>query len=745
MSMYGRKGAYFGSRKPGFYNFTWIELIGFDNTKPDFGVNDYVKTLGFVPYGVSFHLTSINFVNDHKGMESEYRLPVYACSYSGHTHNDDRIRQDWTNYQLKGLASELHKAGIKVYASFFDFYSRDDTPGTVHPTFFDAHPELCVVLDTGYVSSLIYMTKRFADGTWYEDYLLDKLIQTASDYDFDGIQLADGISSPRLPLQRIEFSDDVVGQFLTHSEIALPEGILASCGSNEEIKKRATWILANYHMEWIKFNTWRWSSFLTKIIKGLKAAGKDAAFNSAWTRDPLEAIYRYGADYRAFVAAGATSIVVEDVSSDLAILEDRPNFRMDYEYRKYVHHDFAATLMQIRACLPDIAITPLYMIRDTLEQWDVLHHMPTAMQRAAAANLNNFMIRPKGKSIGGRADNHADSSAAMEIRPVTNGPYFCLSDGLTKEDWDYTRIMWDNGYTEKIHSVPGITILWSDNRMQAEIDELIKSRCWHTGKWLAELKQAGAPIHKIVRIDEISAAVEGPLLVTNPELLPDKELASVLEYDRGPLLFLGKVKDSGTMRELVGSCCIRATMTNGWGEVVFAVRENKHGMIRDGKLGKAQENTQDNIGKVKYSDLSGTVSADSGPINYRTDDAMSADTGPAFENLGKHWAQPLLFAPACPDFIEKCAEIMTQMSDYPVVVDNDGSCHIEQIFIGPDTMRLLVDNEEYYYKLPVIETGKQIKGIKAITKPEGYPLRPNGSTFRIRVPGRGMDVIEIQI
>jgi hypothetical protein len=45
------------------------------------------------------------------------------------------------------------------------------------------------------------MVKRFADGTPYIDFMLPRLIQVTDDYDLDGIQLADGLSSPRMSLE----------------------------------------------------------------------------------------------------------------------------------------------------------------------------------------------------------------------------------------------------------------------------------------------------------------------------------------------------------------------------------------------------------------------------------------------------------------------------------------------------------------------------------------------------------------
>lgn len=683
--MYGREGAYFGDKKNGFVNSAWIELIGFDNTAKDYGVSDLINKMGFVPDCISFHLTSIDFVNTHRGMEEELRLPEYACSYFGHTHNDDRERQDWTNYQLKDLVKELQNRGIKAYASFFDLEADSGIPSM--PKFCDAHPELRVVDSTGQIRPFINMIKRFKDGSPYEDYLLKNFLKVLEDYSLDGIQIADGISCPRLSLQEADFSDDVVEQFLSYSEVSLPGSIKHNCTAPEEFQQRADWILDEYKAEWIAFNTQRWSSFMEKIIKGIRSAGKDAAFNSAWTKDPLEAIYRYGADYKAFVKAGATSVIVEDVSADLAILADVDvGYDMDYPHRKFVHYEFAAELMANKAQLPETTLTPLFMIRDTLEQWDVIHHMPVAMQRAAATNLNNYLV-------------HGDGG----MESITNGPHFCLADGLTAEEWRFTRLAWDNAYTIP-YSVPGVTVVWSEERMHAEINALIKTRRWHTTKWISELMRYGAPVHKIVNIEDIDS-VTGPLLIINSDLLPMQEQQKALDYKSGPILLLGGQVDMDEKSRF------EITMENGWGKTVFQGFGDVH---------------------------------DYESQTFKNDKSPAGNIKTMREPAGGVWTHPLNYADIDNEFVRKCTEIMIDMTAYPTVSDANNACHVIAVYTSPDSMKLFVENEEFYYAMPWIDTGREITGIDAITKPQGYPIRVEGSKFKLRVPGRGMDVIEIQ-
>ncbi len=667
--MYGIKGNYFSQKNDNFINTTWIELIGFERTSPDYGVGDYINKLGFVPDCVSYHLTSIDFVNDFQGLEQEYELPIFACSYFGHTHNDDRERQPWTNHDLLGLTKELQARGIKVYASFFDLEAEPGLPGKV--SFATRHPELRGVDRTGTEQPFIFMLKRFADKSSYGEYLLEKLLQVVTGYGWDGIQLADGISSPRLSLQEIDFSDDMFEQFLTDTGITPPAEVPLVCCEKEDFEKRANWIVNEQYIRWVNFHTKKWSAFMGSLIKGLRSIGKDAAFNSAWTKDPVESIYRYGTDYKKYVEYGATSFVVEDVASDLEFLaEEDTSYLMDYAYRKFIHYEFAAALMTNKALLPGTPLTPLFMIRDTLEQWDTLHHQPAAMQRAAGSNLNKYIRTKDGKLV-----------------PITSGPYFCLADGLTKEEWDHVRITWDNGYTKNPVKVHGYTVVWSDKAMYKEVQELCSNKTWHTAKWIAELTSRKVAVNEIAPIENLDK-VEGPILVINSYLFDSEELMKINNYDKGNVFFIGLQSDKSY-------------------ELKMSEKGNKSITLA------------------------------------RT--TLSNPPDSKFDPCGAIWTHPLNFRTVDESFVKECVEQLLEYSkDIPHAITTMASCNVMSVETGPDTVRIFVENDEYYYILPWIETNRKIKRIDIITKPKGYPVRVEGSKFKVRVPGRGMDIVEIE-
>lgn len=512
--MYGNIDAYFGSPKEGYCNSIWIELIGFDREKENFLVDEYIENIGFKPQRMSLHLTSVDFVNTHKGMDSEYVLPAYACSYAGHPCNDDRLRQDWTNYEMRELIKKLQSKGIEVYASFFDMEAET---GTGEKKFSELHPELLAICtNKAETEKGIMMIKRFADGTYYEDYLLEKLKEVCRDYGFDGVQIADGLSSPRNAIWFADFSDDIIEQ----SGIEIPAGV----------EDKAKYINENCRKEWVQFYRNRWNGFLTKIIKGLKEAGIKTAVNSAWTRDPLESVYRYGTDYRAIKEAGADYLVVEDVSSDLAILgfEDNHNYDLGMERRRFIHHEFIANLMLVKAQVGDMPITPLFMLWDNQEQWSVIHHIPTAMQRAAAVNF------AKQCMVGGKW-----------VTP-TSGPHFCLGDALSKHDWDFIRLAIDNGYTPGAENT-GATFIWSDARMENELDALINNGNMHSALWLATLTYKGAMIGGAADIGELDN-LTGTIVVANPSLMPENELEKIKNYKNGNVVYVEDISTADVLK-----------------------------------------------------------------------------------------------------------------------------------------------------------------------------------------------------
>ncbi len=503
--MYGREGAYFNNLPEGNENCIWLELIGFDNKKDDCGVNDLLKKTGFKPSRIFLLVTSVDIINTHKGLDDEYELDDYFCSYVAHPYNDDRARQKWTNFQLKRLVDTLRQCGIESYISMFDYMS---------PKAEFNHPELYTSMwSEGRESNphCLYMTKRFLDGSYYEDFFLSAAVKFLRDYGFDGIHLADGLCRPRFPIQWADMSDDMLEQ----AGITVPDG-----------ESRDIYIAKHKRREWIEFCTKRWYGYLKKIICGIHHAGFKTAINSSWTKDPMEAQYRFGVDYNMLNELPIDLCVAENGAPTLCLIDTQANagYEQSYEERKLLHHSFRASLMLTSVCMNKIKLVPLYPVRDTAEQYDVIHHLPTALPKHSTAIFSSFVWDKNG------------------LKPVMYGNTFCLGDGLSSDNWRYLRLCADNAYIKDVKDVPGATVIWSDKRNKNEISELISHRTPSTYRLLSLILRRGAAVFKTAHIDNLEY-ISGDILITNPQLLPPDEYEKIKAYKNGRIIYLSAQKD----------------------------------------------------------------------------------------------------------------------------------------------------------------------------------------------------------
>lgn len=665
-----------------FCKWCWIELTGFDNESDDFGTQDFLRRAGFIPDGIALLLYWTGFVMNHSGLSCEKPLAVCEASYGGHEYCPERRRQNWSNLQLMKLIAELHKNNIKVYLSYFNMYSYwDDISG---PVVCDYYKDKDYLMETGRSGArgALSMLKQTKDGDWYEDVLQEKTIAVLKDYGFDGIQVADGISSPRISLQEGDYTPEMLKQFYKYSRLALPE--------NETDAAELIW--REYRLEWIKFHTARWEKFYIKFMERIRKAGKEAIFNSAWTRDPFEAMYRYGVDYRKVAAAGIDGCMVEDVSPGLAILSERDNaYLMNDEQRRRLHYEFLAALMLNRAVMPDLKVIPLCSIHDTMEQWGVLEHMPTSMTRNVLTNLNTFTVTPRG------------------LCPVTDGPYFCLCDSLSSADWDFIKSNWEIGATASPMNTSGVTFIWSDIRLDHELSEFCAGRRIPTHRILSELLYAGTPAGTIARTDRLDY-VSGALLVTNFDLLSEPEKKMILNYKKGIVFAIGKSYVlNGPFHEI-------ARETNRFGNMSLWV-----------------------LGLEKRSNSI---------INNRT---YEFDPKLSMEKAGMLWTHPLDFAPVSDDFWQICADLIIEITGSPVIdakgISETGIarriCKYICVNTSFVTSKVILTNDDYYYNHPRIDLKRKIREIRCLTKYYGYKVNYNGSCFECRVPGRGAEAFEV--
>ena len=483
----------------------WIELIGFDNEHPRFGVPEFLDRIGFTPDGVAFLLFNPEFVHAHDGMDQNAALAPDMCTYGGYAGTLERQRQQWTQHQLRGLVRELQSTGAKVFPSVGDCH-------TAYGPWLDDHPEVLHVSRTRGRLPRLCPWKHLADGRLYEDFFIPKLVEVLDDYGFDGFYGANGFNPPRISIYDGDFSWDMIEQFQKQAGVALPAE-LASGGDDDlpSVEARADWIWTNRRRQWIDFYVQRRAAFWRKLVAKLHARGKSVMVNSTWTKDPLESIYRFGVDYRLLAEAGIDRVVLEAAAAAMETIADpNPACRAVCQ--------FAAATLLARASIPAMPMQWLNGVKDTNEDWDALRQAPMALESEIHAYTHLYRRTPAG-----------------ELAHCVDGPMVCLADCIEPHQWQRLSDRWSLGFGFEPAHVHGVTLVWSNAVLDRQVDDMIATGRWSVHRWLSHLMARGAAVHTVVDIRDMTT-VTGPILVLGAHLFPDSEREVLQAYDGGPMV-----------------------------------------------------------------------------------------------------------------------------------------------------------------------------------------------------------------
>jgi hypothetical protein len=654
----------------------WVEPIGFDVEQPDLGVAQYLDTCGFIPHTICLLMTSPDFVLSHEDRGDEFDLPPDFCARDGHEFGRDRQRQVWTNRQLQQLIANLHARGVRVFLTVFTAWYRDQ----YHHEWLADHREVFYVFRELGVGYAINPTARLADGTPFADLWARKLVQTLSYYGFDGWQGADGWGPLSGPIYYVDFSDDTVEQFgewlIAHSEgchcqprwqcgegdtntatrpgrgTQLPSQVTEPWNDDlTKLEARADWIWRDARHEWIDFWSDRWADFWRTVMTALHAEGKEAVINSAWGRAPFEALYRYGVDYRKIVDAGVDGMIVETAAAGLSL---DPRAADDKR-----HYDFLSMFALVRAYLPDLKLIFLHNAHDIVEQWDAMRHVPAVLEKEIFSLANTYRVD------------------GLRLQPAADGFLVCLGDGFTREEWAWLERKWQFSFGQSPRRIVGVTLVWSDALMQAEIDDLTLTRRPLSHRLLYELMAVGAPLGAVVRVEDISS-MQGPLLALNGHLLPAAERAALESYTGG--------------------------------EVVSVEPE-------------------------------GAASSGLRSITYPTP-ALSDDVSGFIDQRG-YWDHLVQRLPG-DEFFADCSQRLWDVVMPGVSFPGDQvTLSIMEMQTGK--LRVAIKSKVWIYCKPEIDLGKDIRGIEVVTEFPAVRLRPQGSKFEVRIPPRGITVVDVEL
>ena len=474
----------------------WMQLLGFDRDAEDKGVGAFLDRTGFVPDSVCALLYHPDFVHLHRGMEQECTLFQDNCAYLGIPCNRERERQEWTNYDLCDLVAQLKSKGVACYASIFGSYLNNK----FHHEWLSDHPELrCSKREKP--GSLMCL-KRFADGTYYEDFFAEKMVQTLVDYDFAGIHLADSFC-PSFLLYLSDYSTDMVEQFAEHTKLPLPPEILSTMGDDSvaAVEVRADYIWENLREAWIRFYQWRWEKFFRKVCAAAHAAGKQVWILGMYCTDPFETTYLYGFDSKAVMDAGVDRITANILPTSVSLN------KVGYPYYFHrMHLDLPLTCAQVG----EHSVISMVNVQDASEEWSVLEHRPTQLERDIYT-ITAFQRKTEKGYV-----------AAAE------GLMVCLGDGIDPYHWQFLRSRMDVGADDAIEKVWSPMILWSDAAHKAMLPEYIRTRRTTPHKQSFEVFKAGTPFAGALRTEQLSN-FDGVLFVPNFDLLCPTEKKTLLD------------------------------------------------------------------------------------------------------------------------------------------------------------------------------------------------------------------------
>ena len=488
----------------------WMPMIGFDREAADQGVGRLLERMSFAPDGVAAFLFHPDIVNQHPGMRAERVLPPDNCSYYGSPRNEERCRQEWTNYELRALTERLKAAGVEPYLGIMGV----DLGNRWHDEWLAEHPEVRFASrdsEWGY-----NVLKRLADGTYYEDFFVDRLCEALTDYGFAGLQVADNFCPTASTLHCGDFSADMLGQFVDHAKLDLPTLLSGGLGDDSRAmrNRRGDWIWSACREEWVEFNAWRWEQFWRKICGRLHQIDKKTIVLGMYCTDPFETLYCKGIDLKRLSLAGVDYFMPNIVPTPLRL--QHPD-RLDRFHRDMILAPLTS------AFVPDGKLLNMLAVKDATEEWDVLHHAPCLLERDIYTLLGYMTDTGDG------------------LKRSLDGLMVCLGDGIRGDEWTWLRERFEIGFVEGVERVLAPTLIWSDSALYNTLPAYIRTRRWTVHKFVYDMAERGALCGTVMRSENLANA-EGSLFVPNFDLLSEAEKHAVAAYRNGAVVCTAAVE-----------------------------------------------------------------------------------------------------------------------------------------------------------------------------------------------------------
>lgn len=688
----------------------WTPLVGFDRNLPDRGARQYLDSVGRTPSGISLFVFNLDIVTLHpEGMPEEQAFPRDYCNYYGSVRNEFREIQPWTNYDLRELVGELRKNGVESYLGVMGMHTHiqdGDESGcfgyVARQKFLEAHPELEMV--GARWSGNNYILKRFADGTYFEDYLVRKILSALNDYGADGIHMSDGLFPPCIQIFEGDFSDDVFGQFRERENLSFPDEIAAplSAPENAGVAARAAFVWENYREEWIRFVSGRWTQFFRKLCSALHAAGKKVLVNNAWTAEPFEALYRFGIDYRALAEAGVDAFCIEDQATSIRSTGD--------DSFPYKIHEYMALPLFMRAYAPQSKQLAINFAKDSTEECSLISHLPCANEREIFALSAPLWYAPEG------------------VRRAIDGFFVCLADAIKPDEWKWLNRHYDTAFRVLPKHALSPVLVWSDRLIWDFLPGYIRDRRWSAHKLTSELSKRGGKVGGIVRAENLSN-LDAPsaLFAPNAELFSDAERRALADL-RVPVLTVGLTADP------LGTGPNFTLEDEGESDAALRLKLSVYGGSLDPALFKE------------------TIRA-----------GIDRFAGSETDQPETYWYHDMLFRKVSEGFLSAAAKILHLLSVSPV--ESEPDVPLSAYLLPDGGIRLIAENDNFaQYRSVIVRSRKQIARIVNTGDFPAQPpklLLPNGTVtadttperslldkaegFRMNMPPAGVSVMDVYL
>ena len=223
--------------------------------------------------------------------------------------------------------------------------------------------------------------------------------------------------------------------------------------------------------------------------------------------------------------------------------------------------------------------------------------------------------------------------------------------------------------------------------MDAQQADFIANRSWTVHRLLFHIMSHGAPVHATVRVEDLGAAT-GPILVINPHLLPPLEMEAVDRYAGGPIVMIGP-EDASKPSPLW--CRVR------------------------GETGIVDE-----------------VEAE------LPEDVMGIE-----EPYG-YWDH-MEFGPASDGFLRQCADTIVAATGVFTVLDEAEDVCLMVTEKSDGALRIAIKSTSPFYAKPMVEMAKPVESVDIVTSFPSVSVQPEGNCFAVRVPPRGVTVVDVRL